>query len=115
MASETPSSSPRSVGDQDSAFVTDIGMNVDQFKQAANVAFNFIKNKYNKNSINAGDALLELYNYENTSEDDDNVHLTCMYCLAVLMLHSKKASMDSETYDKILDYTKQKYIEKLDD
>ena len=113
MTSET--SSPRSVQDHELSFPSEIGITIDQFKEAANIAFTFIKNKHNKTSINAGDALLELYNYESASNDDNNVHLTCLYCLAVLMLHSKKSSMDSETYDKILEYTKQKYIENLND
>lgn len=110
--------SPRSVDDNsliiDDSLILDEETNLSfrDFKYAAGVAFNFIKNKYNKQRISCSDALLELFNY-NKEEDNDDIHLTSLYCLTLLMLVNKKNVLENEHYLKIVDYVKTKYVEKL--
>lgn len=94
----------------------------DQFysnlREAAGYALDFMKSKYNKNSITPGESLLEFFNYEN----NDNTHLTSLFSLAILMTHNTKDNLDNidisennseSSYQKLITYIIQMYENKL--
>ncbi len=106
-------SSPRSISSQIYDEIETHDTFSDNFKQAAGVAFDFIKNKYNKTSVTAGDALLELFNYQKT--DNDDTHLTALFCLSLLMMKNKKNNFDEEHYNLIIRKIVEDFENKLTD
>ena len=114
------SSSPKSV----SINVGDIENNEfsNNFKLAAGNALEFLKTKLGKESISGGDSLEEFLTYEN----EDNDHLTELFCLAVSMLKAGKENIDNldlnrdenrtnsnSTYDKLLRHLVSNYENRL--
>ena len=62
------------------------GVNTDMFRAAASRAFLKLKQKLQKNTINAGDALMEFHNASN----HNNEEITDLFCLAYILLDRNK-------------------------
>lgn len=90
-----------------------IQITIENIKTLANEGFENLKNKLNKTSLTPGDALLEFYNYHESNEDV----IIQLFCLSLCMLDSVKHSINeiqSNTYQKIMDYTVNMFNSKMD-
>lgn len=76
---------------------------------SSELAFSFIKNKLNKESVTCGDTLLELFNF---SENNTEL-LESLFNLSLLMLFNTRGSIGEENYQKLLQYTIEQYQNKL--
>ena len=83
-------------------------LDVEQFHFAADQGLNYVKNKLNKHSVNAGEIMLEFYN----CVSDELELQTKLFCITVLVLMNKKDSLEEindDIYNKMLTYTVNKY------
>ena len=87
-------------------------VNTDMFRDAASRAFLKLKQKLQKNTINAGDALLEFHNYSN----HNNEELTELFCLTYFLLDRNKDRLNDvepTTHEKLVHHLMETYSQKL--
>ena len=87
-------------------------VNTDAFRDAAYRAFIKLQQKLQKNTINAGDALMELHNDSN----NNNEEITELFCLAYILLDRNKDRLNDvepTTHEKIVQHLIQTYSQKL--
>lgn len=101
----------------DQTLVNDSDFSREDFYDMARIGFNKLKDKLQKTTINTGDALSAFWDYNvDSSADDDMCIMTSYYCLAMIMLMNKKSyfdGIDSTIYNKLAEYTINKYNEKI--
>ena len=89
----------------------DVGITVDVINDGAQHAFDYIKQKLNKDRINCGEMLVEFWNYN----ESDGVLFTSLFCLTLLVLIKCKDNLNEiepNIYKKIFDYTTNMYTTK---
>ena len=81
---------------------------VDIFNTNANEGLTYVKNKLNKQTINAGEIMLEFYNC-----DSIDIELqTKLFCVTILVLMNRKNTLNEindNIYEKLMNYTVEKY------
>ena len=88
-------------------FISNV-IDINNFHSAADQGLTYVKNKLNKNSVNAGEIMLQFYNC-----DSVDIELqTKLFCITVLVLVNQKNTLNEindEIYDKLMNYTVTKY------
>ena len=83
-------------------------LDMEQFHFAAEQGLTYVKNKLNKQTVNAGEIMLEFYNC-----DSIDIELqTKLFCVTVLVLMNRKNTLNEindEIYEKLMNYTVEKY------
>lgn len=82
---------------------------VDIFNTYANEGFNYVKNKLNKHSVNAGEIMLEFYNC-NSNELEIQTKLVCITVLVLINRKDTLNEINDNIYDKLINYTVGKYV-----
>ena len=85
---------------------------IQDFHNAASHGFDYVKDKLQKSSLTAHDALLEFYNYN----ENNNTQLTALFCLAICFLQNSQQSLNQiepTVYNKLFTYTVNMYMSKL--
>jgi hypothetical protein len=91
----------------------DVGITVDVINDGAQHAFDYIKQKLNKDTINCGEMLVEFWNYN----DSDGVLFTSLFCLTLLVLIKCKDNLNEisdNVYLKLMNYSTNLYNTKID-
>ena len=86
---------------------------IDQWIEKAEIGFQYVREKLNKESINAGEALIVFYNFDILIDDYD--FFLPLFCLAICFLESCKDALneiESNSYKKLFDYTIHMYTTK---
>tara|TARA_B100001093_G_C26683659_1_gene951601 strand:+ start:688 stop:1032 length:345 start_codon:yes stop_codon:yes gene_type:complete len=91
----------------------DVGITVDVINDGAQHAFDYIKQKLNKDRINCGEMLVEFWNYN----ESDGVLFTSLFCLTLLVLIKCKDNLNEisdNIYSKLMNYSTNLYNTKID-
>ena len=79
---------------------------IERWIEKAQIGFQYVREKLNKETINVGDGLLVFYNFDIIN--DDYELFVPLFCLAICFLESSKDSLNEimpYTYKKLFEYT----------
>ena len=85
---------------------------LEAFLESLNKGFLLVKQtqmeKTGKNSITAGDCLIQFFNYSGKNKENFN----SLYHLSLVFLYHKKQQLGEDSYNKLLKYSKDLYQKK---